>query len=256
MKKNILGWLLLGVMLISGCNLDEDPAPQADIFGFWRYQSGVTVEMENVEPGIIPLAYVILNEDGSMSGMTSRNILGGTYRYDENGMIKLDFNPLTRVYDTPWSARFQEMLNSVDRYRQENDRLQLLNTETDEELAFIRMSTSTCTPVINDQRLYEEAETDPFSFKDVVIAGSCLEVTIEYGGGCGNAEALLIGSGQYMYSLPPQLDIRLILEDDDPCEALVRKTFYFNLNSILPSSEDAIILHLENWPLDIHYTTQ
>lgn len=254
MKKNVFGWLLLGGLLLTGCHLDDAPVRSTDIFGFWRYQSGVEVEMENVEPGIIPLAYVVLKEDGTMSGMTSRNILGGTFRYDENGLIKLDFNPLTRVYDTPWSTTFQNMLNSVDRYRLEDDRLWLRNTETDEELAFIRLSAETCIPTFNDRQLYEEAESDPFTFKEVVIAGSCLEITIEYGGGCGEAEALLIGSGQYLYSLPPQLHIRLILEDDDHCEALVRKTFYFNLNTILPASEESIILHLQDWPLDIYYT--
>jgi hypothetical protein len=254
MRKNVFGWLLLGGMVLTGCHLDEDPIRPADIFGFWRYQSGVTVELPDAEPGIIPLAYVTLKEDGTMGGMTSRNILGGTFRYDESGLIKLDFNPLTRVYDTPWSISFQDMLNSVDRYRLEDDRLWLRNTETDEELAFIRMSAQTCIPTFNDRQLFEEAESDPFTFKDVVIAGSCLEITIEYGGGCGEAEALLIGSGQYLYSLPPQLHIRLILEDDDPCEALVRKTFYFNLNTILPASEESIILHLQDWPLDIYYT--
>jgi len=213
------------------------------------------VESEELEPGIIPLAYIILKEDQTMSGMTSRNILGGTYHYDETGIIKLDFNPLTRVYDTPWSASFQHMLSAVNRYRLEDEeRLFLINTETEEELEFLRMSSNICTPIPNSRQLYDQAHTDYFTIEDVVIAGKCLEVTIEYSGGCGEADAVLIGSGNYMESLPVQLDVKLFLKDEDPCEALVRKSFYFNLNTILPQEEEAIVLHLEDWPMDIHYT--
>lgn len=255
MKTSKFFWLiLLSISFLTACYRSDRVLPEDYIYGFWRYQSGVEVEMENVEPGIIPLAYLILKEDGTMSGMTSRNILGGAFRYELPDIIKFDFQQLTRVYDTPWSARFQEILGAVDRYRLEGDKLLLINSTTDETLTFLRMSPNVCAPTVNNRQLFEELDSDPFTFKDVAVAGSCLEVTVEYSGGCGKVETMLIGSGDYMESLPQQLNIRLVLDDEDPCEALVRKTFYFNLNTVLPPGEDAVILHLDNWPLEIWYT--
>lgn len=253
MKISNLFCLLLCLPLWPACDLGSiDPEP-ATIFGFWRYRQGVMVEMDGLEPGVAPLAYIILNEDETMRGMTSRNILGGTYRYDSQGVIKLDFNPLTRVHDTPWSTKFQSMLAAADSYRLEEDQLVLINSATNEELEFLRMSSEICSPIINKRRLYDEAESDPFRIKEVLVAGSCLEVTIEYGGGCGEAEVLLIGSGEYMESLPVQTNVKLLFKDHDPCEALVRRSFYFDLDTVLPPGETAIILHLEAWEQEIHY---
>jgi len=253
MKMKNLFLLFCCFAVLTTCQRSNVAPESATIYGFWRYLAGVAIETNDGESGVIPLAYISLHEDGTMGGFTSRNILGGTFQQESPDIIKLNFTPLTRVYDTPWSSHFQERLSSVDRYRLEDDHLILINSSSGEELTFLKLSPNTCTPIPNSRQLYDQAESDPFTLEDVVVAGSCLEITISYSGGCGEIESLLIGSGDYMESLPVQLDIKFILDDEDPCKAIIRKSFYFNLNTILPPDEEEIILHLADWPLDIYY---
>ena len=60
----------------------------------------------------------------------------------------------------------------------------------------------------------------------------CLEITIQYGGGCEKVDLDLIGSGDYGESLPVITKLKTILKDNDSCEAWITETFSFDMEDI------------------------
>jgi len=101
--------------------------------------------------------------------------------------------------------------------------------------------------IIISSMLYKTAPDDRFHFEDVEVVGNCLEMTISYGGGCGEVGYELIDAGVVYYSMPPQRELRLSFKDDDLCEALIRKTISFDLRPIILSNTNEIILRLSDW---------
>ena len=61
-----------------------------------------------------------------------------------------------------------------------------------------------------------------------------LEIPISYGGGCKEHEFKMFSNGMYAKSIPPQIRLYLIDEQDkDFCKAMIYDTLYFELNNIL-----------------------
>lgn len=80
-----------------------------------------------------------------------------------------------------------------------------------------------------------------------------LRLSTRYGGGCkDHTAALLVGSGMAK-SLPPQMWARLAHDaKDDGCEALVHRTFEFDLKPVrdlyrggAPTGAGVILLHID-----------
>ena len=255
MKLKFAFWILVLFSLGASCEKDNNEPADTDIFGYWRYQTGVVPLVEDPVTEMNPLAHLQLNEDGTLSGFTSRNILGGTFTHDSSGNIKLNINMMTRVADTPWSARFTQMVEEADRYRLEGNTLTLINSGNSEEFSFLKMSPEVCKPVPNDTDVYQNAQSDPFELIDVKIAGPCLEVRIGYGGGCKEVDVQLIGGGAYAESLPPQLAAKIVLDDDDNCEAYVMRNYYFDLKELQYEGLSELQLNLEGWedPILVRY---
>ena len=101
--------------------------------------------------------------------------------------------------------------------------------------------------VIIEPELYNSAPNDDFKFRDIEIAGDCLKVTIEYGGGCGNVDVKLIDAGVVMESNPVQRNVRVSFKDDDFCKALIVKEFSFDLTSIRVVGDHRVSLNISNW---------
>ena len=108
--------------------------------------------------------------------------------------------------------------------------------------------------IISDDSLYEHSPNDSYEFKNVEIIHNCLNITIEYGGGCGEVEFNLIDSELVMESYPPQRNIKLSFKDEDYCKALIRKQVSFDLTPIQIIGINKVILHLDNWEKAISYT--
>lgn len=100
--------------------------------------------------------------------------------------------------------------------------------------------------IIIEDSLYADMPDDEYFLKSVEISGDCLSITIQYGGGCGNVEAELVGSEAIEKSYPPQREIRLSFKDEDTCEALVNKKFTFNLTPARYIGGKSIILKIKN----------
>lgn len=110
------------------------------------------------------------------------------------------------------------------------------------------------TPIIINSELFQEAPNDAFRFSNAQIDGDCLELIIQYGGGCGDVELKLIGAEEVAESFPPQRAIRLSLEDNDFCEALVTDTLRYDLKLARVFGVNEVFLNLEGWNEPILYT--
>ena len=75
--------------------------------------------------------------------------------------------------------------------------------------------------------LYQNGPADEYFLQSASIDGNCLKMTVRYGGGCEEVLFQLFDADAIMESLPVQRNIRLSLEDDDHCEALITKDLSF-----------------------------
>lgn len=247
MQHKILLSLFLILALALSCEKNQAEPKEESLFGLWRYQTGVDLQVFDNASDLFPLAYLEFKEDGMMNGHTSRNIFDGTFTYDQQGSIQLTIIGMTRVADTPWSAEFTQMLHKVSQYRLDREQLILIDTESGKEYTFLRMSEETCRPVINDRTAFNAAKSDDFDLLEVNVLDQCLELLIGYGGGCKGIGVAVIGGGDYAESEPPQLAVKIIVEDNDNCEAYIREYFYFDVTDLKYEGSDALILNIEGW---------
>ncbi len=76
------------------------------------------------------------------------------------------------------------------------------------------------------------ASGDEFLLVGAELKGKCLEIEVEYSGGCGGDTWTLAWTGNLMKSLPPKANIYLHLKDEDACREVVRKKVSFDISSI------------------------
>ena len=109
------------------------------------------------------------------------------------------------------------------------------------------------TQVIVDADLYQNGPADEFYFQSAVIDGNCLKMVVRYGGGCEDVIFQLIDADAIMESLPIQRNIRLSLEDNDFCEALVTQELNYDLTPLQVEGYSKIILNLQGSPESLTY---
>ena len=98
---------------------------------------------------------------------------------------------------------------------------------------------------ILDSDGFRNAPKDPFTFISAEINGDCMEITVEYGGGCGEVDFQLFGQEEVAQSLPPQRLILLSLDDNDLCKALIKETIFFDLTNLREENYDEVQLILD-----------
>lgn len=108
--------------------------------------------------------------------------------------------------------------------------------------------------VVIDPVSFQDQQSDDFEFVDVRVFGDSLGVTIRYGGGCGNILTSLIDSGILTDTHPVQRNLRLILEDNDPCEAWLETEISFELINLRVADTNEVALNIAGWPTPILYT--
>ncbi len=106
---------------------------------------------------------------------------------------------------------------------------------------------------VNDN-LFLNAPDDTYQITEVNIVGNTLNITITYGGGCGNINYDLFAPTGYDDSLPLQKDVRLAFEDRDNCEALVELELSFNIEQIQVEGTNQIRINLTGWETPIDYS--
>lgn len=106
-----------------------------------------------------------------------------------------------------------------------------------------------CKPIVKDTAAIY-GESDEFLLVGAELKGKCLEIEVEYSGGCGGDEWTLAWTGSLMKSLPPKANIYLHLKDNDACREVVRKKVSFDISSIYNGE---VILLLKNFRGDLTY---
>lgn len=104
-----------------------------------------------------------------------------------------------------------------------------------------------------DNKLFLNAPNDEFEIVTATISNNKLNLTIFYGGGCGNIYYDLVTVDDYIDTNPIQKNIRLAFDDEDNCEAGIELELSFDLTQIQISSTDRIILNLNRWGNQIEY---
>ncbi|PKG42701.1 hypothetical protein CXF67_08875 [Psychroflexus sp. MES1-P1E] len=104
-----------------------------------------------------------------------------------------------------------------------------------------------------DEDLFSTAPNDDFEIITTTITDNNLNLTIHYGGGCGNIYYDLISGNDYTETEPIQRNIRLAFDDKDNCEAGIEIDLSFDLTQIQISSTDRIFINLDRWENQIEY---
>ncbi len=107
--------------------------------------------------------------------------------------------------------------------------------------------------VIIDNELFSYTTSENFSISNVELDNDLLKISIASSGCNGETfKTILIDANVILESLPPQRQIRLILEKNEDCEALISKTFTFDITP-LKEHYSEVILNLEGWQNQIIY---
>ena len=101
--------------------------------------------------------------------------------------------------------------------------------------------------------LFSNAPNDDFEIITATITDNNLDLTILYGGGCGNIFYDLVTGSDYLETNPIQKNIRLAFDDKDNCEAGIELELSFDLTQIQISNTDRIIINLDRWESQIEY---
>lgn len=102
---------------------------------------------------------------------------------------------------------------------------------------------------------------DPIFIQNAVINDNLLQLTVQYGGGCGEVEFKLVSDGIFMESNPVQSKVTLSLKDRDSCKALITRELCYDLSALAARyyngyqvSSGIIILRIEGYAPLVYYS--
>lgn len=109
--------------------------------------------------------------------------------------------------------------------------------------------------VIDDTKYNGAKDESDFSIRNVSITGNCMDVTYNYGGGCGEIRTELIASEQSVQNTMelPSRFLKLSIDDQDPCEAMITVTESFKI-SALQNEANQVYIKLHKWDSLITYS--
>lgn len=94
---------------------------------------------------------------------------------------------------------------------------------------------------------------DFFTIREATIRGTNLVLSVEYSGGCGGANFGAAWNGMIMKSMPPKVSVMLTFDDQDQCEALIRKDIYVELSPLHEIESDKVVLSLSGYDESLLY---
>jgi len=118
-------------------------------------------------------------------------------------------------------------------------------------------SSTGCGDVIIIDTNYDTTTGDGFNLMNVTIAGNCLTASIQYGGGCGEelvSFEFLGSTAAFPLTIPATLETKIILDDNDDCEALVTKEVDFDLTPLQDENLNNLNLTVEGWGETLEYS--
>lgn len=103
--------------------------------------------------------------------------------------------------------------------------------------------------LILSNSLFANAPKDEVTIEKARIDNGYLELSIVYGGGCGEIVYHLIGGS----AASAKMDVRLAFKDKDNCEALKRKTIRFDISPAKVAESHQTVLQLKGWKTPLTY---
>jgi uncharacterized protein YcfL len=101
--------------------------------------------------------------------------------------------------------------------------------------------------VFIDNSLYQQTTTKNYTITEVQLNEHLLTIKISSSGCSGNSwNAILIDANEILESHPIQRNIKLALENNEACLAVLGREFTFDI-TILKEEFPEVILNLEGW---------
>ncbi len=106
---------------------------------------------------------------------------------------------------------------------------------------------------INGSR-FNSADDANYTVESASITGDCLAVQLQSGGCDGSEwEIRFFASDAIDESLPPQQSATIVLDNDEPCDAIVTREFTIELTPLQLPSESSLIIRLTGWDGILEY---
>lgn len=87
--------------------------------------------------------------------------------------------------------------------------------------------------VLISNNQYHNAPNDQLEINSIELIDDCLKISFSSGGCSGDTWIVkLIDSENIMESAPPQRNMRLSLDNNEPCDAYISKEITFNIKSL------------------------
>lgn len=94
---------------------------------------------------------------------------------------------------------------------------------------------------------YANAPSDQLSVNSLEINGNCLKINFSASGCDGNSwEVKLIDSEQILESSPAQRILRLSLNNNEDCTAVLSKTLTFDISELQINNSNSVYLNIKN----------
>lgn len=101
--------------------------------------------------------------------------------------------------------------------------------------------------------MYGNAPADPVSILETEILGDCLRIKFGSSGCSGESwKVHLVASEMEYFSIPPQRDLRLSLENPELCEAYITREITFDVKD-LRTSANMVQLNIVNGDTSVIY---
>lgn len=107
--------------------------------------------------------------------------------------------------------------------------------------------------VISDNN-FQDIITANYMITNVVLNGDCLSVTIS-SSGCDGAtwQMKLLSSNSIFESFPIQREVKLELDNQEECLAVIQKTISFDLIPFQVDEYHQVVLNIDGWDQSIIY---
>ncbi len=106
--------------------------------------------------------------------------------------------------------------------------------------------------IILDSDFYQNGpDEEELIIQEASIEGDCMKLKASYGGGCGDVVFKLVTIGIQLKI--PNHPVRLSLDDDDNCEALIWRDLEYDLTPLQPLGTGQVTINLAGWPDVLEY---
>lgn len=106
-------------------------------------------------------------------------------------------------------------------------------------------------------RIHTEEQNEPDGntlIREALIKSDELHITITASGCDGSRWTARLDRGSLAYSNPPQWFAKIEFVDNEDCEALVSRTFVFDLKPLRVKEVRKVNINLEGWSKQLSYT--